>query len=60
MTCRLIDIDEVMHRAGIARATIYRMMKDGRFPRPYKIGAKSVRWRDCDVSDWIDAQKRCE
>lgn len=41
---------------GICRSGIYRMMAEGTFPKPMKIGYM-VRWRSSDVSDWLAAQK---
>ena len=38
--------------AGISRATIYRMIKAGKFPRPLSIGTGAVRWRQSDVTAW--------
>jgi prophage regulatory protein len=38
--------------AGISRATIYRMIKAGKFPRPVSIGTGAVRWKQSDVTAW--------
>ena len=43
---------EVEKQSGLSRATIYRLMKSGKFPRPLSIGTGSVRWRQSDVSAW--------
>lgn len=37
---------------GLSRATIYRLIKLGKFPRPLSIGTGSVRWRQSDVIAW--------
>ena len=42
----------VEKQAGISRATIYRMMAAGKFPRPVSIGTGAVRWRQADVTAW--------
>jgi excisionase family DNA binding protein len=34
----LITTDEVLKYVGIGRATLYKLMKNGGFPRPAKIG----------------------
>lgn len=31
------------------KATIYRMVKEGRFPKPVNIGAHAVAWRSDDI-----------
>jgi len=38
--------------SGLSRATIYRLIKAGKFPRPLSIGTGSVRWRQSDVIAW--------
>ncbi|MBI1888011.1 MAG: AlpA family phage regulatory protein [Nitrosomonadales bacterium] len=38
--------------SGLSRATIYRMIKSGKFPRPLSTGAGAVRWRQSDVIAW--------
>lgn len=38
--------------SGLSRATIYRLIKMGKFPRPLSIGTGSVRWRQSDVITW--------
>ena len=38
--------------AGISRATIYRMIKAGKFPRPVSIGTGAVRWKQSDITAW--------
>ena len=42
----------VEKQAGISRATIYRMIKAGKFPRPVSIGTGAVRWKQSDVTAW--------
>ncbi|MEQ1835137.1 MAG: AlpA family phage regulatory protein [Candidatus Nitrotoga sp.] len=38
--------------SGLSRATIYRLIQSGKFPRPLFIGTGSVRWRQSDVIAW--------
>lgn len=42
----------VEQMSGLSRATIYRLIKLGKFPRPLSIGTGSVRWRQSDVIAW--------
>ena len=50
---RLLRQPEVLHRVGLARSTIYRMMEAGTFPRPVKIGQRAVAWPESDIERWI-------
>jgi len=38
--------------SGLSRATIYRLIKAGKFPRPLSIGTGAVRWRQSEVIAW--------
>jgi prophage regulatory protein len=38
---------------GLSPATIYRMMKDGDFPRPKKIGRQAVGWPQSMIDAWL-------
>lgn len=40
---------------GLSRTSIYRMMERGEFPRPVRITAKAVAWREADLSQWLDS-----
>jgi predicted DNA-binding transcriptional regulator AlpA len=42
---------------GFSEATLDRMVIDGRFPRPLKIGPRMVRWRGSVVRTWLEQQE---
>jgi prophage regulatory protein len=48
----LIPRKTVERLSGLSRATIYRLIKSGKFPRPLSIGTGSIRWRQSDVIAW--------
>ena len=48
----LIPRKTVEKLSGLSRATIYRLIKAGKFPRPVSIGTGVVRWRQTDVIAW--------
>ena len=39
-----------------SRSAIYKAIKDGKFPKPYANGERSVAWLASDIDAWIDAQ----
>ncbi|MCQ4969197.1 helix-turn-helix transcriptional regulator [Atlantibacter hermannii] len=47
-----MDLKEVCHVSGFKKTTIYKWMKDGKFPSPIKLG-RSVRWSSSDIEEWI-------
>ncbi|EQB07401.1 hypothetical protein L288_09860 [Sphingobium quisquiliarum P25] len=44
---------EVQALTSLSTASIYRMMAEGRFVRPYRIGKQAVRWRYTEIRDWL-------
>ena len=50
---RLLKRPEVETITGLSRASIYARMDRGEFPRPMRLGPRSVAWRDSDVQEWI-------
>lgn len=41
----------------VSPATIWRWIKDGTFPEPFKLGEKTTVWNISDVESWIEQQK---
>ena len=51
----LIRVREVCEMLGISRSGVYRRLSDGTFPRPARLGLRTVRWRVDEIEDWRDA-----
>ena len=43
---------EVQRRTGLSRSTIYLRIKKGTFPKPVKLGERSVGWVESEIDDW--------
>lgn len=52
---RFLRIEHVVEKTGRSRASIYRMIAAGAFPRQERIGVRSVGWRMSAVLEWMDA-----
>lgn len=52
---RLIRLPEVLKRTGYGKAWIYRLISEGRFPAPVKIGIRSIAFVECEIEDWIQS-----
>lgn len=59
-TLNLLRRREVEARTGLARSTIYDWMKRGEFPKPVKLGARLVAWRESDIDAWLENCKQQE
>ena len=49
MQDRLLRRRQVEEITGMSRWSICKMMQNGEFPRPVKIGPTAVRWRASDI-----------
>lgn len=52
----MLRMAEVEFRTGLKRATIYKRMKLGEFPRQIQLGGNVVVWREAEVAQWLDAR----
>ncbi len=51
---RLIRIIEVMDKVGIARSTIWYMVKKGTFPKPRKLSPRVTVWVESEIDEFIE------
>jgi len=51
---RILRMPEVCDRLGVSRTTVWRMSRQGKLPRPIKIGSSSG-WLEADIDKIIDA-----
>jgi prophage regulatory protein len=54
MQARLIRSKEVQVITGLPKSSLHNMARTGRFPRPLKLCARAVAWREEDVQAWIE------
>jgi len=57
---RLLRMKELSSIVGYKPWNIYRLIREGDFPRPVKLGQRAVAWRESDISDWIDSREVTE
>ena len=55
---RLLRREEVEQKSGLARTTIYRLMRAGAFPEPLKVGPRAVRWPESEIEKWVSERPR--
>ena len=49
----IMRLPEVMRVICLSRASIYRMVEAGSFPRQFKIGTAAVGWLRSEVQAWV-------
>lgn len=50
---RIIRKRELLGMVGLSDATIWRMEKDGKFPKRLRLGGNSCGWFETEVMDWM-------
>jgi prophage regulatory protein len=53
MSVQVYRLKEVRALIGLSTASIYRMVAAGTFPKPIRIGAKAIAWREADLEAWL-------
>jgi prophage regulatory protein len=53
---RILRRVEVERATGLPRATIYDKIAKGMFPRPIKLGIRSVGWLETEIIAWQEAR----
>lgn len=56
---KLLRLREVLQLIPLSRATIYRRMADGTFPKALKLGERTVAWRYTDIAAYISNSNCC-
>jgi len=50
---RILRLNTVLDRTGLSRATLYRKIQDGTFPRQVRIATRCAGWRESAVNEWM-------
>lgn len=53
---QLLRLPAVLQMTGLGRDSVYRLAREGLFPRPRKITERSSAWRADEVQAWIDSR----
>lgn len=53
----LVSLDVVKRITGIGKTRIYSLIRQRKFPKPYKPGGTSSRWSLAEVNCWRDEQR---
>jgi len=50
---RILRDGEVCALTGISRTTRWRLIREGRFPKPVRLTSTAIGWRASSVAQWI-------
>lgn len=52
-TQNLLRLPAVEAATGYRRSTIYRLIQQGKFPRPISLGARASAWVEDEINSWV-------
>ena len=53
---KFLRLPSVIDKVGLSRSQIYKLIQQGEFPEPVKIGPKISVWIEEKLEVWMDAQ----
>ncbi|MCY4654943.1 MAG: AlpA family transcriptional regulator [Dehalococcoidia bacterium] len=57
---KVLRLPAVLARVGISRSTLWRLIQANSFPKPIRLGGRSVGWIEAEIDDWILSRARAE
>jgi len=54
---RILRFPQVKARIPLSRPSIWRLERDGKFPKRLQISANAVGWLESEIDAWISARK---
>lgn len=52
-TDRVLRLPDVIEKAGITKPTVYRLMREGVFPKNFLIGQRAVGWSEQEIDAYL-------
>lgn len=53
----LIRIDRVMALTQLSKSSIYKLVREGRFPQPTRLTLRASAWFEDEVFAWLEARR---
>lgn len=50
---RAITINELVNKVSLGRSTIYRLIDEGKFPKPFQLVPNRNAWIESDIDAWL-------
>ena len=52
---RLVDRAELLERTKLGRTTLWKMIRNGKFPPPRNTGLRHARWLESDIANYFSS-----
>ncbi|MEO8488608.1 AlpA family transcriptional regulator [Pseudomonas sp.] len=53
---KMIRVQDVSNLTSLGKSTIYKLIKEGTFPKQVSLGERCVAWVESEVQEWILAR----
>ena len=53
---RFIRMPDLRSKVGLSKSQIYKLIQQGDFPKPIKLGDKIAVWTNSEVEEWMSAK----
>jgi len=57
---KIIRLPKCKDKTGNCRSTIYKLIAEGKFPKPVKLTGRSVGWFEDEVDEYLESLPRAE
>lgn len=54
---RAVRMPEAQYKTGLSKTHIYRLIKLGLFPKPFKLSERAIAFFESDIDLWIDQRR---
>ena len=55
---RVLRLPDVVERVRLSKSTIWRLINDGAFPEPIRLGPRATGWLEEEIDAWIKSRSR--
>lgn len=52
----VLKLKEVIARTRLSKSNIHRLIANGLFPKPFKLGARGSGWVESEILDWLQVR----
>ena len=55
---QVLRLKELVKLFGLSKSTIYARIKEGDFPKPIRLGPRSIGWFQHDIESWLESRRQ--
>ena len=56
----LLNVTETAAKLCVSRTTVYRLLRNPDFPRPFALTSDARRWRVSELDAWLESRRECK